>query len=261
MNAPLGRAYEPPSVSFADVRIDHVDLLEVRRRVVEAIETTGYVCQVPVNSIMKATRQPAFRNAINASLLSVPDGAPVAWFGRLAGCPRIRRVSGVEIFTHLLEAEGSFRHFLLGDTQETIDAIISKAQKRTTTLQIDGLSPPFRTTFTLQDNRMICDRINAFEPDFIWVSLGGGKQDIWMAENLHRIDRGVMFGIGAAFRYYSGHIHHPAKWIRALGLEWLSFALQEPHRAKGYIQNLPPFAIRFPFELIHDRLSRGKKNK
>lgn len=47
-------------------------------------------------------------------------------------------------------------------------------------IQIVGMySPPFRA-LTEEEDKKICDEINALKPDFLWVGIGAPKQEMWM---------------------------------------------------------------------------------
>ncbi len=46
--------------------------------------------------------------------------------------------------------------------------------------------------------------IEAAQPDFLWVGLGGPKQEFWMAKYLSKIRVPLMLGVGAAFDFHSG---------------------------------------------------------
>ena len=164
---------------------------------------------------MSAANNIDLSKAINESLLSIADGAPLAWFAKLAGLKRIERVAGFDLLKGLLESPNGLKHFLLGDTEKTINQVIKKARKKNNSLSIAGYSPPFKNQFSEDDNILIFEKINNEDPDIIWVSFGGGKQEKWMHQNIHRLNRGIMAGVGAAFKFYTGNLYSPPKIIQA----------------------------------------------
>ena len=68
------------------------------------------------------------------------------------------------------------------------------------------------------------------------------KQEKWMYQNLSKLKRGIMIGVGAAFRYYIGELRVPPIIIQNIGLQWFSRLLQQPKTvAKSQILRFPHF--------------------
>ena len=88
-------------------------------------------------------------------------------------------------------------------------------------------APPFRK---IKDNALDIPpdedaaeiaMINDARPDFVWVGLGGPKQEYWMYSHLGKIQAPLMLGVGAAFDFHSGNRPWAPKIVRLAGLEWL----------------------------------------
>lgn len=243
---------------FMGVKIDNVAFPDILAKIRDNTHKKGYICLTCVHTVMDATKDGMLRRAINGALLSIPDGTPLAWYGRLLGSRKIRRVSGVALMKRLLEEEKGFGHYLLGDTDKTIQRIMDQAKQHNTEIQIEGHSPPFRGEFNRSDNELMLESINRASPDIIWVSFGGGKQDKWMHENYQRLDRGIMIGVGAAFQYYIGGIKTPPNVFQNLGLQWFFRLLHQPRIVRGQLRRFPNFMAHFPGEVVRSRRnSRG----
>jgi N-acetylglucosaminyldiphosphoundecaprenol N-acetyl-beta-D-mannosaminyltransferase len=87
-------------------------------------------------------------------------------------------------------------------------------------INITGYSPPFRN-FTDDDNCNMTEKILKTSPDIIWVCFGGGKQEKWMMENIGKIEKGVMIGVGSALRWFTGDIKIPPEIFQKLCLQWI----------------------------------------
>jgi N-acetylglucosaminyldiphosphoundecaprenol N-acetyl-beta-D-mannosaminyltransferase len=246
---------------YCGVRIDDTNLDDISRKVSEHSIDKGYVCFNDVSNIMKAVSDPMMLRAVNDSSVSASDGMPLVWFGRMAGGNRIDRVAGFNCLSHLLEEDNGLKHFLLGDTSETIERIINKAKARNSSVQVEGYSPPFKDKFDNTDNEKIIREINDFSPDVVWVSFGGGKQEKWMNENSRKINKGVMMGVGAGFRYYIGDLTMPPKIFQRMGLQWFFRMIDTP---KGWFKTHIPCRIKFmlhlPFEAYKERQGGRRKN-
>jgi N-acetylglucosaminyldiphosphoundecaprenol N-acetyl-beta-D-mannosaminyltransferase len=250
---------EPEYVKFMDVKIDNLKFEGIYAKIQNNIEKKGYVCLTDSNNvIVAATRNRDLLDAINESLISIPDGTPLAWYGKLVGCKRIERISGAELMRLMLEETHGLKHYLLGDTEQTINRVIEKAKKKNKDLRINGHSPPFKEKFDRNDTLEMLDEIHKDNPDIIWVSFGGGKQDIWMQQNLHLLNRGVMIGVGAAFRYYIGEIKIPPKIIQRIGMQWFFRMLDNP--SKWFKAGVPKrhltLLANFPAEIVKARKRR-----
>ena len=82
---------------------------------------------------------------------------------------------------------------------------------------------------TEEEDRLIVEKINEAQPDFIWVGLGAPKQEKWMAAHQGKV-RGLMVGVGAAFDYIAGNIERAPEWMQKCNLEWVYRLIQDPKR-------------------------------
>ena len=241
---------------FMGVKVDNVNYEEICKKIRENINAKGYICVTCVHTVMFASKDKTLFEAINASLLSIADGMPLAWYGKLLGCRTAERVSGPELMRRFLEEQNDYKHFLLGDTDLTINRVIQKAKRSRADIQITGYSPPFTNEFSEDDNKEILDRINAKNPDIIWVSFGAGKQDKWMYQNVHKLNRGIMIGVGAAFKFYIGKVKAPPKIFQDLGLQWffrMAYDQDSMRILRSQVVIFPRFLIHFPLQVIKAR--------
>lgn len=260
-----------PSVHYMGVKIDNVNLTRVREILDDALRKNrkGYVCVTDVGNVVGAARDPRLREAINSSLLSVADGMPLAWYGRMAGCSEIERIPGMELMAGMFAGKNGYRHFLLGDTEERINRVIEKARAIDPGIRISGHSPPFKD-FDHEDNRRMLDIVNRAKPDIVWISFGGGKQEQWMHNNIGALDRGVMIGVGAAFKWFVGDLVTPPKILQNMGLQWtfriVQHFIQNPRKnvqfiVKTVLKRKIIFVCHFPAELIRARRKLEKEGK
>jgi N-acetylglucosaminyldiphosphoundecaprenol N-acetyl-beta-D-mannosaminyltransferase len=251
------------NVHFMGVKIDNVSFADVHEMIREKVEKKqkGYICLNDVGNIIGASQDRQFSEAINSSFLSLSDGAPLAWYGRLVGCREIERISGLDIMAGMIAANDGFRHFLLGDTEERIGRVIEKAREINGNIQISGYSPPFKE-FDEEDNRVIMDRLNREAPDIIWVSFGGEKQEKWMFNNINKLDRGIMIGVGAAFKFLIGELKTPPRIVQKMGLQCVyrivQCNIQDPKHYfmitfNKILKRKIIFVCRFPGEVLRSR--------
>ena len=214
----------------------------------------GYVCFTNVHATVMAREDASFRDVVNGSFLSVPDGKPVYWVGKIKGNKKIEQIPGPDFFPELLSAVSSppLRHYFYGGSQEVLDTLVENVKQNYPNAEIVGAeSPPFRE-LSDEETKASLDRIREAKPDFVWVGLGAPKQEIWMARHWQELKPAVLLGVGAAFDFHAGTVQRAPRWAQRLGLEWLHRLLQEPGRLwKRYFYTNSMFL----FYLVKDALS------
>lgn len=223
-------------------------------------DSPRYICVCNVHLSMKAAKDRRIWKALDRSWMSLADGKPLSVVGNMTYRDRsFERITGPGLLEYLLKRSNEWKltHFFLGGTPEILQQIRDRLNRE----DIKGIagfdSPPFRP-MTEEELKDCFDRINRAGPDIIWVGLGAPKQELFMADNLPRLRRGVMIGVGAAFDYYGGRIRRAPRWMQSAGLEWLFRLLQEPRRLwKRYLVT----NTRFVFRVILEYLQRlaGRK--
>ena len=181
-------------------------------------EIKGYICVSNVRTVAFANQTPEYCQILNNSLMTLPDGMPLVWLARLWGLKDVQRTTGPDLFVRMLsDTQSGIRHFLLGDTEETLAAIWGKYPDA----NICGtLSPPFCKVDEF-DYELIAKMVNQSGADIIWISLRSPKQDFFAVRLLPYLDKGICIGVGAAFRFAVGQIKHPPKIIKTMGLTGL----------------------------------------
>jgi N-acetylglucosaminyldiphosphoundecaprenol N-acetyl-beta-D-mannosaminyltransferase len=249
---------ERPRVNVLGVGIDAIDLSMAVRRIMSAAATgrVGYVCVTGVHGVMEAQRDPAFRQILNSSLVTTPDGMPMVWLGRASGFRRMRRVYGPDLMLELCRESASTgaSHFFYGGTEGVAESLAESLQRRFPGLRIAGTyTPPFRP-LSAHEEQQLAQQLQDLRPDFMWVGLSTPKQERFMSEYVGRLTATVMIGVGAAFDIHSGRTRQAPGWMQRSGLEWLFRLLQEPRRLfKRYARNNPAFVFRVALQKLRLR--------
>lgn len=213
--------------------IDALDWTEVVSRISiwASHRESRFVCICNAHSVVTATQDIGFGEAVAAADMATSDGAPVAWMLRRLGFPKQQRINGPDLMWKYCEAASARGEsiFLYGAMQETLDILQNKLIDAFPGLKIAGAySPPFRI-MTAEEDEAVVKMINSSGAGTVWVSLGCPKQEKWMAAHRGRI-HAVMVGVGAAFDYHAGTIRRAPLWMQNTGLEWLHRLCSEPRR-------------------------------
>ena len=189
-----------------------------------------FVCANPY-SVESAKKDPSFDKAMKESDLIVPDGIGIVWVSKSIK----KRITGYDIFYGLScmlnKERPKSKYFFLGSTDETLKKIEKKMQFDFPNIDVVGLySPPFKKTFSEEDNELMIREINKVKPDVLWVGMTAPKQEKWICENRDKLDVKFIGAIGAVFDFYIGKIKRSPLFFQKCGLEWLPRLIQEPKR-------------------------------
>lgn len=235
-------------VDVLGVGISAIDMSAAVDEIASWIETGRheYVCVTGVHGVMESQRDPELKRIHNASGLTTPDGMPMVWAGHRAGAANMTRVYGPDLMLALAQraAANGWRSFFYGGKDGVADILVARLEARYPGFQSVGTyAPPFRP-LTDDEDAAIVARINALEPDIVWVGLSTPKQERWMAAHVGRINAAALLGVGAAFDIHAGTLPQAPGWMQRRGLEWLYRLIREPRRLwRRYLSNNPRFAL------------------
>ena len=182
-----------------------------------------YICFCEANLLAQSAREPRIVEVLNQSDATFADGIAVVALAHLHGHRLPGRVSGPSFFIRACEygVSRGWRHFFYGGREGVAATLGARMQERFPGIEIAGTyTPPFRQLSALAEEDAVLRRIEATQPDLLWVGLGGPKQEFWMAEHRHRMRVPVMLGVGAAFDFHTGNRPWAPTLVRRLGLEW-----------------------------------------
>ena len=213
------------------------------------------VCVANVHMLMESRHNKKLRTALRNADIVTPDGMPLAWVMRLLGRKHQDRVAGMDIFRAVCQrcVETGVSIYLLGSTQDVLDAIEKRLSVEFPSLEVAGIeSPPFRPLSEAED-QALTQRINDSGAGITFISLGCPKQECWLSAHKGRIES-VMIGVGGVFPIYAGHKKQAPEWIRNSGLEWSHRLWQEPKRLfKRYATTIPPFVWFAVWQVVAQR--------
>jgi N-acetylglucosaminyldiphosphoundecaprenol N-acetyl-beta-D-mannosaminyltransferase len=192
-----------------------------------------FACLNP-HSVAVASRDPLFRESLQAADLLVVDGAGVLLAAKLFGVPIPRRITGSDLFAALTAAASwrpGTRFFFLGSNAEVLDRIGKRMRREFPSIVVCGsYAPPYADSFSEGETLRMVEAVNTARPDVLWVGMTAPKQEKWIFRNRERLMAPCIGAVGAVFDFYAGTKRRsPAIW-RKLGLEWLHRFFQEPAR-------------------------------
>ena len=213
----------------------------------------GYVCVTNVHVVIEAQDDPQLKEVLNRSFLTVPDGRPAVWVGRLQGFRRMDQVGGPDLMLTLcaLSSRRGYTHFFYGGQPGVAEELSREMAERFPGLRISGTyTPPFRP-LSPREEEELSELLARLKPDVMWVGLGAPKQELFMGRYLDRFQTTLMVGVGAAFDMHTGRINDAPRWMKRAGLAWLHRLAQEPRRLwSRYLTTIPRFLWHITLQLL-----------
>lgn len=181
--------------------------------------------------ISLARTDSSFGDVMRTFSVVLPDGYPLVWEMNRQGAGLKDRVYGPYFMRHVLRhTPRPFRHFFFGGSESCLARLTAAAREIQPDIEIAGtFSPPFRV-WSEEDEEEFAATIRDSGADFIWVALGGERQERWIIKNLPRYRHGVFFAVGDAFELLAGSRPFAPAWMQKNGLTWLYRLSQEPGR-------------------------------
>lgn len=237
------------SFQILSIKVDSLSCDEILKFIAGLISNSkkGQIATVNNEFIVEAQKNRKFAASLNNASLCLPDSTGVVWAVKKTYGQKIEKTPGADLFERICQfAEvHKYRIFLLGGRQGVAIAAKEELQKKYHGLHIVGTIDGIKIDPS-DDNRSLISAINQSNADIIFVALGAPKQELWISNNLGKINAHVFIGVGGTLDFISRRIIRAPGWIRKLDLEWLFRLFIEPKRLKRIITAL----IVFPYLIL-----------
>lgn len=141
-------------------------------------------------------------------------------------------------YSYLVEcANNNYKIFFLGGSDEIIKECVSRIKNKINKINIVGYLNGYN-----QLNDRTIDIINDAKPNILWVGLGSPKQEIWVQENITKLNVNVIQCVGDVYSYLAGRRLRGPKLMREFGFEWMFRLIQHPVKYfNRYVIGIPIF--------------------
>ncbi len=226
-------------VNILGIKIDNLGKTEVLKKIDDFLSDGRQHHLVTANPemVVAAGKDEKFLEILNKADLTVPDGFGLILAARYLRQPLQERITGVDLMLDICQIaeQKNCSVYLLGGEEGISKRAAEKIVKKFPRLRVAGAESGGKmeiSDFRFQISDLI-KKINNAEPNILFVALGAGKQEKFIAENLDKMSSvKIAMGVGGAFDFISGKIKRAPKWMRKIGLEWLWRLFIEPWRLK-----------------------------
>ena len=190
----------------------------------------GYICVADGVVLNTANRDREYLDVVNGGLFAICDSSWVPMYLKSIYGVQYEQYCGAEIFKDIVTA-AQYRMIFMGTNKETLDGLKKELMKMNPEVRgMQFVELPFRNVeeFNYPD---IAQMIEEDGANVIWVALGAPKQERFMNRLLPYLKHGVMIGVGAAFKFYSGTEEKRCpQWMQKNHLEFVYRIMQDPKK-------------------------------
>lgn len=181
-----------------------------------------------------------FKNILLSADVITADGIGVILGSKILNGRLKERVTGADLAHDLIEYcnQEGYRVFLFGAAPESNEKALEKLKTRFPHAIFKG-QHGFVNNEEIEE---VKDQIQQFQPHLLLVGLGSPKQEMFIYENLQKLNVPLSIGIGGMIDIFSGTVKRAPKIMRDTGTEWLYRLITQPKRIRRQLV-LPKFLI------------------
>lgn len=218
-----------------NLKLKGLQIVSSRQELERLPEGKLLINTINAHSYNTAQKDPLFAEALMKGDALIPDGASIVMACRWlkAKCQPQERIAGWDLFCYEMERlnRRGGTCFFMGSSEKVLSLIREKAATVYPNIRIETYSPPYKPTFSEEENRAIVNAINQAQPDLLWIGMTAPKQEKWVYSHWKELDIRCHCGtIGAVFDFFAGTMERAPLWWQEHSLEWLYRLIKEPRR-------------------------------
>lgn len=234
-----------------EINVNSTSLSQVLTRVEDLISHNDkfYIVTPNPELILASLSDKNLKIALNEATFSIPDGV-----GLKIADPHLNIIKGRELFLSLigLAAQKKWKVFLLGGLDNEAKLSAENLTEKYPNLQIKFNAGPMLdcearplSPRDIKLEKEVKDQINEYKPELLFVAYGNPRQEIWIYENMGKLDIGGAMAVGGTLRYEAGLSKLPPGILSMTGFEWLWRLLTEPRRLVRIFRAIIIFPVRY----------------
>lgn len=245
-------------IQLMNIFIHNVSMDEAINEIDKVINTNKKIYVVTPNTdhIVKLECDKKFKKAYTEAGLVVVDGTPLMWISKWYKNPLKEKITGPRLTEKIIEmsAEKKYTVFFLGGAESVALQASQLMEKKYIGLKTVGFySPKFGFEKDNGEIEKIISLVNEVKPDILIAGMGSPKTEIFLNENISRMDTHIALSVGAAIDFMAGKVKRCPAWVNKIGFEWLYRFVKEPKRMfkRYFIDDIKIIKIAFKYKNKH----------
>lgn len=227
-------------VGVNDITFD--DAVEKILELAKMSDSGRYIVTVNPEFVMLARKNREFREILNNSDLSLPDGIGVVISKLIFGGKVKERVTGVDLIDAICKkaVKKAITVGFLGGFSNVAEDVAKRQKAANPGLKVK-LAVAGDPTIS-QDLRLNSQISSVGRIDILFVAYGMGQQEFWIKRHKNKVNVGVFIGVGGALDYLAGVKSRAPIWVQKSGIEWFWRLISQPYRVSR-MRVLPVYAM------------------
>lgn len=184
----------------------------------------------------------------NPNIILYPDSTAVHWAVQLFTSYKYSKLVSTDLLDQSLQEfiKNKNSLFFFGDSDDVLKRAVGKLRSINPDINISGFCSGYNYS-----NEELIRQINLSSAEILFVGLGAGRQEKWIADNFEKLNCRLILSCGGWFQYLSCDKRRAPKWLRKIQLEWLYKLISEfPRVWKRYLLGV----LQFYFRIITKRI-------
>jgi len=231
---------------FLDIWFNNCDLNEALELVEQALNNGRQSSLFFVNAhcVNVSFEHAEYHRALTSADLVFPDGSGIALGCKANSHSLKENLNGTDVFPALCQqfARQNRTVFLVGTNDATLSKVTQTLHTSFPGISVVGSHHGF---FPLTNCDDVVSAINDSGAEILVVAMGVPKQELFVAQNKHRLNTKLNIAVGGCLDFIAGNVSRAPLWLRKCGMEWMWRLQQEPIRLwRRYVLGNPLFVFR-----------------
>lgn len=214
---------------------DNVTFDQVCEVLVEHVSnrTPGYMMSLNLDILIRADKDPVFRDALEGADLILMDSAPLMKIARKRGVDCVEKLSGSDLMPRICEfaANKGYSCAIVGGMPGVPEKAAAALSAQYPGLIFKGsISPEYGFEKDAEKLQMLLSKIAGLHADILFLWLGEPKSGLLVNRHLGEFGVPFVFNVGAAVDFAAGNVDRAPKWMQDHSLEWFYRFVKEPKR-------------------------------
>ncbi|MFT7532337.1 MAG: N-acetylglucosaminyldiphosphoundecaprenol N-acetyl-beta-D-mannosaminyltransferase [Gammaproteobacteria bacterium] len=178
-------------------------------------------------AISLANRDCNLKELLQKADLIHADGQSIVWFSRwLPGKTIPERTATTDMIHDIPKLnKTALNHYLLGAERNVVMKAADVYSRLYGNVRIAGYHHGY---FDEAFESELCELINQFPVDILWVGMGKPREQEFCIRNRNRLNVAVIITCGGCFNFLTGDYKRAPLWVQKIGFEWLHRLFTNP---------------------------------
>jgi len=192
------------------------------------------IMAVNAEKIMAAQKNGFLLKCLENAKFLIPDGTGATVALKVIHNRKVERIPGADLMHYICaeSAKKGYKIFIYGSREEVNKKAVEQLQKLYPGINIVGRCNGY---VSLNEMPKLIEQINNSGAQILFVALGSPKQELWISENLTKLNVNICQGIGGTLDTIAGTVKRAPYIFQKLGAEWIYRLLKQPKRIRRHI--------------------------